>query len=159
MSESNEALEEIRRNVKGKILLVGRKIGQEKFDDLGAGLRIEAKPLKYLTVGNLVAWSTGLFSKFAGGEFESIVLHRFLYKRVKEYIEDPVTVLAEVERILPTGGVLIVNSFLLDDVTKDFRSADSFFTEEEMKGMLENQGFRRISRIATRDTRIFICEK
>jgi hypothetical protein len=58
MSEYNEVLAEIRKNIKGKTLLVGRKIAQGKFDMLGAVLRVEAKPQKYPPVGNVIAWET-----------------------------------------------------------------------------------------------------
>jgi SAM-dependent methyltransferase len=159
MSESHEVLEEIRKNAKGRVLLVGRKIGQEKFDILAAALRVEAKPQKYLPGGIVIAWKSGLLDTFATGDFDSILLHRFLYKRVKEYIEDPVKVLAEVKRILPQGGVLVVNSYMFDDATKNFRSADSFFTEEEMRDILVNQRFRRTSLVVVGDARIFVCEK
>jgi hypothetical protein len=132
-------LSEIRKNVKGKTLLVGRNIEQAKFDMLSAASRVEAKSLEHPTDGNVIAWKTGLLGKFNVGDFDSILLHRFLHKRVKDYIEDLVKVVAEVTRILPEGGVLMVNSFLLDDVTRNFRSADSFFTEED------EDGFRMIS--------------
>ena len=158
MSESDEVLAEIRKSLKGRILLVGRRIGQEKFDALGAALRVEAKPQKYLTGGNVIPWKAGLLRKFATGDFDSILLHRFLYKRVKEYIEDPVTVLSEVKRILPEGGVLVVNSFLFDDVTRSFRSANAFFTEEDMERILRNQGFRKVSRVDVGNV-LFVCEK
>ena len=159
MSESNEALHEIRMSAKGRTLLVGRRIGQEKFDMLGAALRIEAKPQKYSTGGNVLPWEAGLLGKFKAGDFDSILLHRFLYKRVKEYIEDPVRVLEEVKRILAENGRLVVNSFLLDDVTNSFRSADSFFTEEEMKRVLSNQNFRKMSCRVIGEAHIFVCEK
>ena len=159
MSESEDLLDEIRKTIKGKTLLVGRKIGQEKFDAFSAVLRVEAKPQKYPTGGNIIPWTTGLLDKFTTGDFDSILLHRFLYKRVKEYIEDPTTVLTEVKRILPEGGVLVVNSFLLDDVTKNFRSVDSFFTAEEMQGILGAQDFKKISRIRYGNVTTFVCEK
>ncbi len=97
---------------------------------------MEAKPRKYQTRKNVIAWEKRLLSRFVEGDFDSIILHRFLYKAVKEYVEDPMEVLTEVKRILPEGGVLVVNSFLLDDKTKNFRSAESFYTEEEMKNVL-----------------------
>jgi hypothetical protein len=159
MSESKEVLDVFRRHAKGRILLVGRKIGQEKFDIFGPKLRIEVKPRKYSTGGDVIAWESGLLSKFDHGDFDTIILHRFLYKRVKAYIEDPVKVVAEVTRILPEGGVLVVNSFLLDDATRTFRSADSFFTEMEMTNLLRTQQFRKMPRVGTRDAPIFVCEK
>jgi SAM-dependent methyltransferase len=159
MSESIETLEAIHSYTKGNTLLVGRKIGQTKFNIFEARLRVEAKPLKYATGGNVIAWKAGLLSKFEPGDFDSIILHRFLYKRVKEYIEDPVRVVAEVKRILPEGGELVVNSFLLDDATRSFRSSDSFFTEAEMSSLLETQSFRKVSRVGIKKTAIFICEK
>jgi len=158
MSESMEVLAEIRNRVKGRTLLVGRKIGQSKFDMLGASLRLEAKPQKYPTGGNVVAWERGLLDKFSHGDFESIILHRFLYKPVKEYVEDPLEILAEVKRILPDGGVLVVNSFLLDSATSRFRSADSFYTESEMIAMLANQGFEA-ARVRIGEAHLFICER
>jgi len=125
---------------------------------LGARLRVEAKPRKYATGGNVIAWESGLLGKFNPGDFDSIILHRFLYKRVKEYIEDPVKVVAEAKRILLDVGVLVVNSYLLDDTTRTFRSADSFFTETEMGNLLRTQ-FRKMSRVDTLDGRVFVCEK
>jgi len=159
MSESTEVLAEIGRKVKGRILLVGRKIGQEKFNILGACLRVEAKPQKYPVGGGVIAWERGLLSKFSDGDFDSIVLHRFLYKPVKVYIEDPLEILAEAKRILPDGGVLVVNSFLLDDTTRNFRSAKSFYTECEMMAMLKNQGFSKLEPVSIGETHLFICER
>jgi len=159
MSESPEVLREIRKTVKGRTLLVGRKIGQDKFDLFGARLRLEAKPQKYPIGGKVVAWERGLLRKFSHGDFGSIILHRFLYKPVKEYIEDPLEILAEAQRILPDGGVLVVNSFLLDDTTKNFRSAESFYTENEMMTMLENQKFSKVTRFGIGETHLFACER
>ena len=159
MSESPEALTEIRRRLRGRTLLVGRKIGQDKFDTLGASLRLEAKPQKYPVGGKVIAWETGLLVKFPRGDFDSIILHRFLYKPVKEYIEDPLEILAETKRILPDGGVLVVNSFLLDDTTRNFRSAESFYRESEMMTMLENQHFRNVMHIKIGETHLFVCER
>jgi hypothetical protein len=158
MSESDEALAEIGVRIRGKTLLVGRRIGQEKFDTLGAALRVEAKPQKYATSEDVIAWEPGLLGRFPDGAFDCIVLHRFLYKPVKEHIEDPRMILAEVKRILPTGGVLVVNSFVLNDATRGFGSADSFFTELEMKNLLGGN-FMITSCVAVRDARIFACEK
>jgi len=159
MSESREVLTEIRKKLKGRTLLVGRKIGQDKFDLLGAGLRLEAKPQKYPIGGKVIAWETGLLRKFSHGDFDTIILHRFLYKPVKEYIEDPLAILAEAKRILPDGGVLVVNSFLLDDATKNFRSAESFYTESEMITMLENQNFSKVIRVGIGETHLFVCKR
>jgi len=159
MSESTGALMEIRKRLKGRTLLVGRKIGQDKFDVLGASLRLEAKPQKYPVGGTVIAWETGLLGKFSRGDFGSIILHRFLYKPVKEYIEDPLEILAEAKRILPDGGVLVVNSFLLDDSTKNFRSAGSFYRESEMMSMLENQEFGNVMRVKIGETHLFVCER
>jgi hypothetical protein len=159
MSESTPALTEIRKKLKGRTLLVGRKIGQDKFNLLGADLRLEAKPQKYPTGGKVMAWETGLLGKFSHGDFDSIVLHRFLYKPVKEYIEAPLEILAEAKRILPDGGVLVVNSYLLDDVTKNFRSAESFYTEREMMTMLENEGFSKVILVNIGDTHLFVCDR
>ena len=149
---------EITRFVKGRTLLVGRKIGQEKFNMLGASLRVEAKPHKYPTGKNVVAWEKQLLSRFAEGDFNSIILHRFLYKPVKEYVEDPNELLTEVKRILPEGGVVVVNSFLLDERTKNFRSAESFYAEEDMKRVLQKQ-FKNILNVKAGDALIFVCEK
>ena len=159
MSESTEALTEIRKRLRGRTLLVGRKIAQDKFDPFGADLRVEAKPQKYPIGGNVIAWETGLLGKFSHGDFESILLHRFLYKPVKEYIEDPQEILSEAKRILPDGGVLVVNSFLLDDATKNFRSAESFYADNEMMAMLQDQDFARVARVNAGETRFFICER
>lgn len=159
MSESVEVLTEIRKKLKGKILLVGRRIGQDKFDLFDASLRLEAKPQKYPIGGKVIAWKRGLLGKFSHGDFDSIILHRFLYKPVKEYIEDPFEILGEVKRILPDGGVLVVNSFLLDDATKSFRSAESFYTESEMMTMLERQDFRKVMRVKIGEMRHFVCER
>jgi SAM-dependent methyltransferase len=159
MSECNEVLAEIRKNIKGKTLLVGRKIAQEKFDMLGAALRVEAKPQKYPPGGNVIAWQTELLRKFPTGTFDSVILHRFLYKPVKEYVEDPEVILAEVSRILPGGGVLVVNSFLLDNTTRSFTSADSFFTETEMKSLLDKQNFMSASRISILDACVYVCHR
>jgi hypothetical protein len=159
MSESLEVLTEIRKKLKGRTLLVGRKIGQEKFDMLGAALRLEAKPQKYAVDGKVIAWERGLLSKFTHGEFDTIVLHRFLYKPVKEHIEDPLEILAEAKRILPDGGVLVVNSFLLDDATKNFRSAESFYTENEMMTILKNQDFGKVMCVSLGESHLFICER
>lgn len=159
MSESTEVLTEIQEKLKGRTLLVGRKIGQDRFDLFGAGLRVEAKPQKYPIGGKVVAWEKGMLGKFANGDFNSIILHRFLYKPVKEYIEDPVEILAETKRILPEGGVLVVNSFLLDGATKNFRSAESFYSEREMRALLENQGFSKVMRVNIEETRLFVCER
>jgi hypothetical protein len=159
MSESVEVLTEIRKKLKGKTLLVGRRIGQDKFDLFDASLRLEAKPQKYPIGGKVIAWKRGLLGKFSHGDFDSIILHRFLYKPVKEYVEDPFEILAEAKRILPEGGVLVVNSFLLDDATKSFRSAESFYTESEMMAMLEHQDFRKVVRVNVGEMRHFICER
>jgi len=159
MSESTEALTEIRNKLKGRTLLVGRRIGQHKFDVYGAALRLEAKPEKYPIGGKVIAWETGLLSKFSPGDFDSIVFHRFLYKPVKEYIEDPREILAEAKRILPKAGVLVVNSFLLDDATKNFRSAESFYTESEMMRILKDQEFSRVIGIKIGGSRVFVCER
>jgi hypothetical protein len=159
MSESVEVLGEIRKKLKGKILLVGRRIGQNKFDLFNARMRLEAKPQKYHIGGKVIAWETGLLGKFSHGDFDSIILHRFLYKPVKEYIENPHEILAEVKRILPDGGVLVVNSFLLDDTTKNFRSAESFYTESEMMTMLERQDFSKVKRVNMGEMCHFVCEK
>jgi len=159
MSESIEVLREIGENVKGRILLVGRKIGQEKFDVLGPDLRLEAKPQKYPIGGRVIAWEEGLLREFYHGDFDSIILHRFLYKPVKEYIEDPQEILSEAKRILPDGGVLVVNSFLLDDATKNFRSAKSFYTRGELMALLEGQGFSKLARVTVGETALFICER
>ena len=159
MSESAETLTEIRKRLKGRTLLVGRRIGQDKFDALGASLRAEAKPQKYPIGGKVIAWETGLLGKFSRGDFDSIILHRFLYKPVKEYIEDPIEILAETKRILPDGGVLVVNSFLLDDTTRSFRSAESFYRESEMMSMLEDQDFRNVMHVNIGGTHLFVCER
>ena len=120
MSESPDTFMEITRHTKGRVLLVGRKIGQEKFVVLKDTLRAEAKPSKYPTGKNPIPWENGLLTRCNEGDFDSIVLHRFLYKPTKPYVEDPQKVLTEVKRILPEEGVLIVNSFLLDEKTKGF---------------------------------------
>ena len=159
MSEYNEVLAEIRKNIKGKKLLVGRRIAQEKFDIFGAALRVEAKPQKYPPCGKVIAWETELLHKFATGTFDSIILHRFLYKPVKEYVEDPEVILPEVRRILPGGGVLVVNSFLLNNATRSFASADSFFTETEMKNLLHKQNFISVSCISIRDGCVYVCRR
>jgi hypothetical protein len=159
MSESAEVLTEIRKRLKGRTLLVGRRIAQDKFNLFGAALRMEAKSQKYPIGGKVIAWETGLLGKFSHGDFDSIILHRFLYKPVKEYIEDPLEILAEAKRILPNGGVLVVNSFLLNDATKNFRSAESFYAESEMMGMLENQDFGKVTRVNIGETHLFVCER
>lgn len=159
MSERSEVLAEVRKNIKGKTLLVGRKIAQEKFDMLDAALRVEAKPQKYPPNGNAIAWEHELLRKFVVATFDSIVLHRFLYKPVKEYVEDPGVVLAEVRRILPGGGVLVVNSFLLDNMTCSFASADSFFTETEMKSLLDKENFTSVSCIRILDACVYVCRR
>ena len=139
-------------------MLVGRRVGHERLDILGAVLRIEAKPGKYTTGGIVRPWETGLLAKFSVDDFDSVILHRFLYKPVKEYIEDPVTILRDVKGILRQEGRLIVNSYLLDDVTKSYQSADSFFTEEEMQSLLGKQSFRKMSRVVVGGSSIFVCE-
>jgi hypothetical protein len=158
MSESIEVLAEIARHLRGRTLLVGRYIGQAKFNVLGATLRVEAKPHKYRAGENVIAWEERLLNRFAKGAFGSILLHRFLYKPVREYLADPAKVLTDVERILPRGGVLVVNSYLLDDVTKMFRSAETFFTEREMQDQLEKPAFRTVSKIRVEDATPFVCE-
>jgi hypothetical protein len=159
MSESPHTLTEITRHTKGRILLVGRKIGQEKFGVLKDVLRVEAKPSKYPTGKNPIPWESCLLRRFNEGDFESIVLHRFLYKPTRSYVEDPEEVLTEVKRILPEEGVLIVNSFLLDEKTKDFRSADCFYTEEEMMGLLRRQSFKDVNCVRVTDAMLFVCKK
>jgi hypothetical protein len=159
MSESAEILAEIRKKLKGRTILIGRNIGQDKFNLLGADLRAEAKPEKYPIGGNVIAWKTGLLDTFCHADFDSIILHRFLYKPVKEYIEEPLEILHEAKRILPAGGVLVVNSFLLSDKTKSFRSAESFYTEGELKAILENQGFSKVMSVNVGETLLFECEK
>jgi len=159
MSESAEVLAEIRRRLKGKTLLIGRKIGQDKFNLFGANLRVEVKPTKYPVGGNVIAWEKGLLGKFSKGDFDSILFHRLLYKPVKEYIEDPLELLTEAKRVLSDRGVLVVNSFLLNDTTKNFRSAESFYTEREFTAVLENQRFNSIIRVSNGGTSLFICEK
>jgi len=159
VSESIEVFTEIQRRLRGKTLLVGRKIGQDKFDIFGAKLRLEAKPQKYPIGGEVIAWETGALAKFSNGDFDSILLHRFLYKPVKEYIEDPLEILTETKRILPHGGVLVVNSYQLNDVTKNFRSAKSFYTESEMMTMLESQSFGNVIHVNVGKLGIFVCER
>ena len=159
MSESREVLTAIRKELKGKTLLVGRKIGQDKFDIFDADLKLEAKPLKYAIGGNVLAWERGLLHKFSHGDFESIILHRFLYKPVRDYIEDPHEILTESIRILPKGGIVVVNSFLLDDDTKNFRSAESFYREMEMMSILESQPFNKVIRVSIGVTHFFVCKR
>ena len=159
MSESIEVLTEIRNKLKGRTLLIGRKIGQDKFNILGASLRVEAKPQQYAIGGNVIAWEKGLLHKFSHRDFDTIIFHRFLYKPVKEYVEDPIEILREAGRILPHGGVVVVNSFMLDDATRNFRSAESFYTESEMMTMLQNQNFTRVTCVNIEEKRLFICEK
>jgi len=159
MSELPDTLMEITRHTKGRLLLVGRKIGQEKFGVLKDALRVEAKPSKYPTGKNPIPWESGLLTRFNEGDFESIVLHRFLYKPTRSYLEDPGKVLTEVKRILPEEGVLIVNSFLLDEKTKGFRSADCFYTEEEMMGLLRRQSFKDVKSVRANDAILFVCKK
>ena len=159
MSESPTTLIEITRHTKGRILLVGRKIGQEKFSVLKDALRVEAKPSKYPTGKNPIPWQSGLLTRFNEGDFESIVLHRFLYRPTKSYVEDPEKILTEVKRILPEEGVLIVNSFLLDEKTRSFRSADSFYTEEEMMSLLRRQSFKDVNCVRVTDAVLFVCKK
>ena len=158
MSESPEVLAEIAKHLKGRKLLVGRYIGQEKFNVLGETLRVEAKPHKYPTGSNVIAWERRLLGRFVKGDFDSILLHRFLYKPVKEYLADPAQVLTDVNIILPRGGVLIVNSYLLDQTTETFRSAETFFTEKEMQNQLERQAFRKVSKTRVEDATLFVCE-
>jgi len=158
MSESPEVLAEIAKHLKGRKLLVGRYIGQEKFNVLGETLRVEAKPHKYPTGGKVIAWERQLLDRFVKGDFDSILLHRFLYKPVKEYLADPAQVLTDVNRILPRGGVLIVNSYLLDQTTVTFGSAETFFTEKEMQNQLERQAFRKVSKTRVEDATLFVCE-
>ena len=150
---------EMRRHSKGRILLVGRNIGQEKFDVLKDALRVEAKPSKYATGKNPLPWERGLLTRFIEGDFDSIILHRFLYKPVKSYVEDPDEVLTEVERILPEEGVLVVNSFLLRDETKNFRSAECFYTGEEMISVLQRQSFKKVYCVRAADATLFVCKK
>ena len=159
MSESPDTLMEITRHTKGRILLVGRKIGQEKFRVLKDALRVEAKPSKYPTGKNQIPWKSGLLTRFNEGDFESIILHRFIYKPTKPYIEDPGKILTEVKRILPKEGVLVVNSFLLDEKTKGFRSADCFYTEEEMMDLLRRQPFKDVICVRVSDAISFVCKK
>jgi len=158
MSESPEALAAIGKELRGNRLLVGRKIGQSRLDVLGASTRVEAKPHKYPTGGSVLAWEKGLLSRFREGEFDSIILHRFLYKPVKEYIEDPDEILSEVKRVLPKGGVLVLNSYLLNDMTRDYRAAETFYTEREMTDIIERRRFKKVSQIKVADATIFICE-
>ena len=159
MSELPETLSEITRHTKGRILLVGRKIGQEKFAILQDALRVEAKPSKYPTGKNRIPWESGLLARLNEGDFESIVLHRFLYKPTKPYVEDPEKILTEVKRILPEEGVLIVNSFLLDEKTKSFRSSDCFYTEEEMMSLLRRQSFKDVNCVRVTEAVLFVCKK
>jgi len=159
MSEQPDTLTEMSRHIEGRVLLIGRKIGQSKFDIFKDALRIEAKPNKYPTGNSPIAWERGLLAKFKEGDFRSIVLHRFLYKPTKSYVEDPAIILTEVSRILPQGGVLAVNSFLLNEETKNFRSAESFFTESEMISMLQRPSFEGVVRIAVKDAVFFVCKK
>lgn len=74
-------------------------------------------------------------------------------------MEDPEKVLIEVKRIPPEEGVLIVNSFLLDEKTKDFRSADCFYTEEEMTHLLRRQSFKNVNCVRVTDAILFVCKK
>ena len=159
MSELPDTLAEITRHLKGRILLIGRKIGQAKFGIFTDALRVEAKPMKYPTGTNPIPWESGLLSKFNEGGFDSIVLHRFLYKPTRSYVEDPERVLSEVRRILPEEGLLVVNSFLLNESTRDFRSADCFYTENEMMALLQNRSFKDIARMKVGDATFFVCKK
>src|SRR3989337_2902438 len=157
MSESPEVLAEIAKHLKGRKLLVGRYIGQEKFNVLGETLRGEAKPHKYPTGGKVRAWERQLLDRFVKGDFDSILLHRFLYKPVKEYLADPAQVLTDVNRFLPRGGVLIVSSYLRDQTTETFGSAETFFTEKEMQDQLERQAFSKVSKTRVEDATLFVC--
>jgi len=107
----------------------------------------------------VIPWEKGLLKRFVEGDFESIILHRFLYRPVKEYVENPVEVLSQVKRILAERGVLVVNSYLLDDDTRNFRSAETFYTEKEMRSILEKQCFRKLSQVKIGDALLFVCEK
>jgi hypothetical protein len=160
MSEHPEVLAAIRKRSTGRILLVGRKIGQTKLDVLGASIRVEAKPHKYPIGGNVLAWEKNLLDRFDEGEFNSIVLHRFLYKPVAEkpYIEDPDLILREVRRILPRGGLLLVNSYLLNAETREYRAAETFYTEQEMSEIMGRQGFKEFSKLPVDDVTLFVCE-
>jgi len=55
MSDSPEVLATMAREVKGKKLLVGRKIGQSRLDILSASLRVEAEPHECPTGGSVLA--------------------------------------------------------------------------------------------------------
>jgi hypothetical protein len=160
MSEQSATLEEISRHLKGRVLLIGRRIGQTKFDVFKDAVRVEAKPAKYPTGANPIPWERGLLGKFSAGSFDSIVLHRFLYKPMKPYVEDPERVLTEVSRIMPDAGVLVVNSFLLSEKTESFRSADCFYTESEMMSLLQRPlAFTSPTRVSVSDTVFFVSKK
>lgn len=65
MSESPEVLATMAGELRGKRLLIGRKIGQSRLDIIGASERVEAKPHKYEAGGNVLAWEKNLLSRFA----------------------------------------------------------------------------------------------
>jgi len=159
MSEQPDTLVEITRHVRGRILLIGRKIGQARFEIFKDALRAEAKPGKYPTGTNAIAWERGLLNKFNDRDFDSIVLHRFLYKPTKSYIENPDTLLTEVSRILSQDGVLVVNSFLLNEKTQSFRSADCFYTESEIMNLFQRHSFSRVTAVTVGDAVFFVCKK
>ena len=159
MSELPDTLAEITRHLKGRILLIGRKIGQAQFGTFKDALRVEAKPSKYPTGTNPIPWKTGLLTRFNRGDFDSIVLHRFLYKPTRPYVEDPERILSEISRVLPDEGVLVVNSFLLNETTRSFRSADCFYTETEMITLLQNSPFKNMDLVKVGDATFFVCKK
>jgi SAM-dependent methyltransferase len=155
MSEPHKVLNTIREHLNGpKLLIIGRKVGEKNFDELGESLRVEVKPTKYPPREGAKSWRKGLLSEFNEGDFDSIILHRFLYKPEKDYMEEPNEILREVKRILPEGGKLFVNSFLRDESTEKFDSSETFFTKEEMEELIKKHNFK----INAKDGYLIVCE-
>ena len=78
---------------------------------------------------------------------------------MKPYVEDPEEVLTGVTRILPDAGVLVVNSFLLNGKTENFRSADCFYTESDMISLLQRPTFTNFTRVSVGDAVFFVSKK
>jgi hypothetical protein len=68
---------------------------------------------------------------------------------------DPNEILEKVNKILHNEGNLLVNSYLLDETTKDYENWKIFYTEEEMRDLLKKHGFD----IIEKDGHLLMCKK
>lgn len=123
MCDYQEVLACIRDRLEGKRLIIGRKIGQEKFDILQPSLRTEAKPQKHRTGGTSylgrTAFSVSLLTEIlveCSFTDSSTSPSRNTWQILRKFSQKSGAFCQE-------RGVLMVNSCLLDGTTNGFLSA------------------------------------